>query len=355
MRVKRDTPGWLSQSAYAAVVLTAAVVAFTMFIRPVRGIHTGLNQDGRTKFMDMVNGTAYRPFVYRTLLPTTVRIISRVTPDSVKRAATTFVEGHRSLRKNFQYLYWETSAAYEYGVASILFIACFAGFAHTATQLTLRLTPIPSTLGTRMLLATTSLLCLAPFFRFTCFPYDPPQLFLFALAMYLLLEVRLVPFVVTFVLCCINKETAVLLIPLFAIVGGQQRVPAKTYWGILAGLSVGFVVIKTTISWIFRSNPGSFVEVQVAHNFEWLTRGWDFAELAGFFVIVFLLSYHWRDKAPFLKWALLCTLPALMLPSPIWGFVNEWRIYYEVYPIGFALIADSVWRLNNLRPAVAAS
>jgi len=30
------------------------------------------------------------------------------------------------------------------------------------------------------------------------------------------------------------------------------------------------------------------------------------------------------------------------------GWVDEWRVYYEAYPVAFGLIIDSVYRFNDL-------
>ena len=40
-----------------------------------------INGDEQSMFSEMVYGTAWKPFAYRTLLPTSVRIISEVIPE----------------------------------------------------------------------------------------------------------------------------------------------------------------------------------------------------------------------------------------------------------------------------------
>jgi len=345
--VKNDRRGVLARVVYGVVLVVVATTAYTMFIRPVRGLRVGINQDGRTKYMDMVNGTAWRPFVYRTLLPTTIRLISHATPQSIKQAIADEAESHPFVRDQFAYLRWETSAAYEYGVGSMLMILCYIGFAYTTTELTFLLTPVQRSLGMRLLLTSIVLLGLGAFFRFTMFPYDPPQLLFFTLALYFLATGRLTAFAIAFVFCCVNKETAALLILLFAVVGRQQRLPSRTYGGLLVGLSVVYVVIKGTITYVYRGNPGVLAEFQFAHNYEWLTRAWAFEDLVTFFVIACLLFLYWRQKAPFLRAAFLCTLPIQLALGVFWGFLNEWRVYYEAYPVCFALMVDSVWRIKN--------
>jgi hypothetical protein len=336
--------------AYGVGLLAVSLWVLAIFVRPVEGVHSGLNQYYRSKFLDMVNGTAYKPFVYRTLLPTTIHIITAVTPPGVKESLSGWIWQHDGPRGIFEALVWEPAAAYEYLAASLLLLACFAGFAHTAAHYTLYLYKLQDTPLRRFLLAAGALLGLPAFFRYTSFPYDPAQLFLFTLALYALATGRLRVFFVAFVFCCFNKETAVLLIPLFALAGRQYCASPRQFGGWLAGLIAIYLGVKGLITLVFWHNPGSFVEFQLAHNLDLFTRGWNFSGLLTFGLIAGLLFYRWPEKPLFLRQALLCTLLPLMALALFLGYFDEWRGYYEAYPTAFALGVDTVVRfIHNSR------
>lgn len=343
--------GLLHRIMYLMILLLLSGLVLVSFLRPTRQ-HMGINQYDRVQFLDVVEGKAHRPFVYRTLLPTTVRIVSRAVPESYHRACADLVEQRDLARKAFSLFRWESRAALQYLLASVLMLLSFMGFAHFAAKLTERLCDVPATTGARLLLVMGALAGLPAFFRYVSYVYDPAQLFLFTLALYLLAAHRIWPFCLAFVACCLNKETAVLLIPLFALEFHDRSPSRRRYWFSVAGLIVVYVGIKSALTWYFRGNPGSFVEFHLAHNLQWLTSGWNFTDLLVFLGLSALVVYRWRDKSAFLRRSLLCVLPPLVSLALFLGFIDEWRGYYEAYPIIYAMLVDSLLRLRaSLRPA----
>lgn len=292
----------------------------------------------------MVQGTAHRPYVYRTLLPTLVRQITGLTPQQYRDDYNNKLTRYNAV---WQKLGWEPSAVFEYTIALILMLACFAGFAHYGTKFTIKICGLGETWPNRMLLATSLLLCLPAFFRYTSFIYDPPQLLLFSMALYFLSCSRLGAFILTFYFCCINKETAILLIPIYAVMEYNNRLSTRRYRLILFALIAGYLFIKTGISYVFRTNPGVFLEFHLLDNIGLLTRGWSFTDLVTLFIIILLVFYGWTEKPRFLQVSFLCLFPPLLAAAFLFGFVNEWRDYYEVYPVVFAMIIDSLQRLND--------
>jgi hypothetical protein len=61
---------FLFRIAYPAALLALSLCVLTVFTWPVLHVRSGLNGYGRCKFLAMINGTADKPFAYRTLLPT---------------------------------------------------------------------------------------------------------------------------------------------------------------------------------------------------------------------------------------------------------------------------------------------
>ena len=340
-----------SRIAYLIVLTLLSSAVLAMFVSPA-GLHSGINQHPRAKFLDMVEGKADKPFVYRTLLPTAVRAISLVVPDQWQQACADMVEQHGPVR-TLNALGWESQGAFQYLSASVLMLVCFMGFGHCAVRLTQRVCDVRDTGLTRLLLITAAMVGLPPFFKYTSYPYDPPQLFLFTLALYFLAVHRARAFCITFVCCCLNKETAVLLIPLYALVFRNRCASRRQYWGTLLGLAVVYAGIKSGLTWVFHDNPGGFVDFQLRRNIIWLTQGWTFTDLGVFAVAVALVFFRWREKPAFLKVSLFCVLPPLVVLALFLGWVDEWRGYYEAYPIVFGLIVYSILRFNDLFGKVA--
>jgi hypothetical protein len=330
--------------AYPATLLALSFCVLIVFVWPVSHVRDGLNGYGRCKFLAMVNGAADKPFVYRTLLPTAVHLVSSLTPSRWRQAFTAIA---RRRETAFRRLGWETSAAGEYAIALILMLLCFAGFAHYSAKLVMLTCSLKEAQGTRLLLAAAVLAGLPPFFRYTSYLYDPPQLLLFTMALYFLAASRFRAFGLAFVLCCLNKETALLLIPIYVLVGRQKFPSPRRYWGLLLGLVIVYIGVRLLLMSAFRYNAGSVADFQFTHTLAKFVEGWTFTDAIAFMLLAFLVFLEWNDKPRFLKVSFLALGPPLIVLTLFWGYVDEWRVYYEVYPIVFGLIVDSYLRVRR--------
>jgi hypothetical protein len=308
---------------------------------------TGLNGYNRARFMDMVEGKAYKPFVYRTLVPSTVRAVTLLVPDAGLRAVTDWVERTGLVRRAFVIFRWETWAAFQYLLNALLTLLCFMGFGYWAARLTMHVNGLPESEPVALGLAVAALIGLPPFFVQIACPYDPPLLLLFTLALYFMVRRREKAFFLTFVLCCLNKETAILLIPLFGLTDRDRKAPTRRYWATLLGLLAVFVVTRLALVYTFRDNPGSFVEFHLSRNVGKLSTGWTFTKLAVVMGYAGLLFFRWGEKPGFLKIAFAVVLPPLVALTFFLGYANEWRDYYEAYPIAFGLVVHTILRLRD--------
>jgi hypothetical protein len=332
-------------------------IVLVSFLRPSER-HWGINNYSRARFMDMVDGRANKPFVYRTLLPSTVRAASLLVPDPARLAVAGWVERTSLARKAFARFEWETWAAFQYLLAVFLMFLCFMGFGYGAARLTVRLCGLPEGGGVQLALASSALIGLPPLFRHVSYLYDPATLFLFTLALCFMVWRRQRAFLLAFLLCCLNKETAVLLIPLFGLTGRDQDTSPRRYWGTLLGLIVAYGVIRVALVYAFRGNPGTIVEFYPTRNLGLLTTGWTFTGLTVVLGFVGLTFFRWSEKPAFLKTALAVVLLPLLALALFLGYVEELRGYYEAYPIVFGLIVHSVLRLKDalaVAPATARS
>lgn len=332
--------------AYAFLLVAVSGWILLIFLRP-EPRSVGINQYERSMFLDMVEGKAYRPFVYRVLLPTTTRVVTNLTPDSVTDACSRFVEQNIFLSGLFGHFRWETSAAYQYTIASLLMLLSFMGFAHYASKFSLHVCGIDSTYRNRSVIAVIALLGLPAFFAYTAFPYDPPQLFLFTLSLYLLARQRIAAFALAFGLCTLNKETSVLLILVFAFTV-RKWLPRRQYMAYLAGFVVWYVLVRALIAYLFRNNPGSFVEFHLLdHNLRLLVSEWGFSDLVTWLILLGLVFYRWEKKPEFLRVSFVVVLAPLVILTLFLGLLNEWRDYYEAYPLALALSVDTVYRIDS--------
>jgi len=337
----------LRQIRYILLLSLLSTLVLGAFLCPTPQ-HAGINQARKALFLDLVDGSAHRPYVSRALLPTLVRTTTATTPIEFQQACADQVEQRPWLRTLFAILYWQPLAGFPYLVASVLMLLCFAGFGHFVTKLTIRVCGLPFTDRTRLALLTVAMLGLPPCFAYVSYVYDPPQLFLFTLALWLLATDRRAAFVAAFAVCCLNKETAVLLIPLFVLVARNQ--PARMQridWFTLAILAAIFAGSWLVLTWSFRSNPGEPVEFHLTRNLWKLAYGWSFAALGVFLSLAWLIFRRWSEQPLFLRQALVCTLLPLIPLTLLLGYLDEWRDYYEAYPAIFGLAVAGWMRVGT--------
>jgi hypothetical protein len=314
-------------------ILTTAVVLFIFIVRP------GINLYFRTKFPDMVYGQAYKPFVYRTLVPTTIRIAAEITPESVKDRISSTV-GHKRKRM-ISMLQWETEYVYEYQIALIIMFCSFLGFAFALRYLIRLFYDFPSFVAD--LAPVGGLLILPGFFKNFNQIYDPSTLFLFALAIIFIAKRKLLPFYVVFLLATLNKETSILLAGVFFIREFKVMRNWRLAGHLLLQISI-FTAVKAWITAVFKNNPGSFCEFHLTANTLGLMSKPYLLAHCIILVAVFsaLLHYRWSEKPVLLRHGFLVTIIPLVSLALFFGLINELRDYYEAFPFLFLLSLPTI-------------
>ncbi|MCK4547995.1 MAG: hypothetical protein KAW17_11205 [Candidatus Eisenbacteria sp.] len=317
-------------------VSVASVVLVVSLLRP--GVHVG-----KGTFVDMIHGEAHRPYVYRTLLPSLVRAVGDASePILAARQVDrndTVIAGlaHRIL--------WRTKAPksafehkYEYGVCFAIQFLCILGFGVLLKLLSDAV--YPDFPGFVSILGPVIALSVIPpmFFRYGQYIYDPMTLFLFALCVYLILVRRHVAYVAVFTIAVFNKETAILLIPVFAL---RERglIPWRRLVALTLLQALLYVCVKLWLAHLYRENPGSFVEFHLLdHNVKLVTNPEFYVRnLIVLVPIVTLITHRWKEKPVFLRHSLVaCSIPLVTLATFL-GFVDELRGYYELYPFVYLL------------------
>lgn len=331
-----------SKAILRVVVVWAVLVAVCAFVTmafftPSQTSHRGINSLLKFSFVPSIKGWAMKPFVYRALVPQTIALVLKISPDALERSAAQRVAGSKIMSEVFARLKWESDYALAYAVCTVLVYLMFLFFGQYASRLVLETNGLAVSPAGQRLVASAVLLGLPPFFKFTSFLYDPAQLLLFTASLYYIFKQRWVPYLVSFTLACINKETAVLLIPIFVFCypNGLSDGLSKRLLGAQAAV---FVAVKAVLAIIFRDNPGPFMEFHLLdHNLRVLAAGYGWSPFLLMALLGFVCLYGWKSKPAFLKTAFVFTLPALIVISLFVGWIDEWRVYYEAYPVVLAM------------------
>jgi hypothetical protein len=190
-----------------------------------------------------------------------------------------------------------------------------------------------------------ALILLPLFFRYYSYPYDPATLFLFSAAILFMLQRRFFWVVFTVALASANKETSILLIPLYALHEWtrERRMPFAR----AAAVVLAWGVVRAVLMWIYRDNPGTLVENHFTEHTVWLLATFPVAMRYTLVVVALFaipVAHRWRDKPVFLRRGLAVTLLPLVIAGALFGFLDELRGYYEAFPFLYLLALPAVMR-----------
>ena len=313
--------------------IASLVVLFVFLVRP------GMTGHHRADFPDLVYGTAHKPYVSRALVPLAVRGITVVTPEPVRAAVWRSLVG----RNYVEAVGWYDDFLFQFAVATALMLACLVGFAWTLKRLSESVYDLPPVVHNLGPLGT--LVVLPLFFRYYSYPYDPATLLLFALCALWLIRGRFVWFLAGVALASANKETSILLIPLF-VLHARQRGRGIPVARALAVIGV-WAAVRGALMWVYRDNPGAIVENHFVEHTVWLVT--KFPPAMRYTLVVALLFFlplrdRWGDKPVFLRAGLGVTLAPLVVAGSVFGFADELRGYYEAFPFLYLLALPSLAR-----------
>lgn len=319
-----------------------AIVAMPILI--IFLIDPGINDDEHSKFEDMINGKAYKPFVYRTLLPTSVKIISQTIPVDIKKSLTSTINESILLSKIFLKLRWESRLATEYFIATGLMYLSLLGFAISMKYL-FRLFYNVNAIYTN-LISIFSLLLLPPFFLYTSFLYDFPNLFLFTLCLIFLKKQKWNIYIPLLIVATLNKETTILLILIFYFYY-HNKYPVNKFNHLLISQILVYISVKVMLYLIYKSNPGYFVEFHlIDHNLR-LFKHYNLTVVASFLLFIILVFYDWKEKHKYLKISLSMGVPLITLALFL-GYIDELRGYYEILPVIIIMIYHNLAKILHL-------
>ncbi len=338
--------------------LACAGIVLTLFVRG-----NGINYMPPARFGDMVSGEASRPFVYRALLPGTVRAVTAVTQHTVQLLGLDHEGGSWDTPGNFLFNLTKPTAvspelSFEYAVAFLLMLLCLVGFAVALRGLSRHFFAYPDFVHD---FAPAFALVLIPliFFRYINYIYDPVTLGTFAASLYLIFRRHYALYYLALAAAALNKETALLLVLVFALSQYTEISRARLCFHIGAQSAL-MAAIKLVLTHLYRENPGSLVEFHLLdHNLRALTDPVMLILTLGAVIpIAFLVGRGWPEKPNLLRRGLLGMGIPLFAAALLWGYIDELRVYYELYPfialLAIPTIAD-LWQIPEVEKPPADS
>lgn len=304
-----------------------------------------INGYERAMFSEMVYGTAWKPFVYRTLLPTSVRVISDFIPEGMHTTLTKKVENSFAASQVLEKLNWESDYITEYIVASILMYLSLLGFIWAFRKLFDEL--YSSVLWFKNLVTLLLLFAIPAMFQpnYSNYIYDFPALFLFTFGLFLLQKRNWKYFLILFFVSSFNKETTILLTLIFAIhFYKDDTLSRQIYSRLIISQILIFLVVKIFLYLVFMNNPGGFVEFHLIDRNYLLFNGYSLTTFVALLIIFLATFSRWSSKSKFLKNSLWIAIPLIIL-TIFFGFFDELRDYYEVLPIVILLTSFNIAKI----------
>jgi len=173
---------------------------------------------------------------------------------------------------------------------------------------------------------------LIPFFYgWNSYIYDFPLLLFWALFIVLIKKNRLGTFYLVFLLSCLNKETTILIIPVFFFYFLRNK--ARIRWLIYHGFLqlVIFAAIRIAILIAMKGHPGRAFEFWLSRNVQMIIRPLSFPMILTFILLLGFLFHDWGHK-PLLLRSGIFVLSALIPIMLFVGWINELRDYLEAIP-----------------------
>jgi hypothetical protein len=292
-------------SIYLLLALLIALPYFTRF---------DWDAEPRSSLESLVEGTAYKPFIYRALIPLLVRSLASLTPFSI------------------------------YFLAFLLVFFSLFGFVISARYLATAFYQ-PSLFID--ILSGLGLLFLFPLiFSGSKQIYDFSTLFFFTLGLAYLARGEIRHYLILFPLACLNRETT-LLLTLFFMVYFYRRLDLKAYL-LLAGYQLAvFALIRLGLGLLYNNNPGGTFETHWSGHYQALFEQpkatFDFLILC--LLVLLLTLWRWKEKPEFLRTAALVLIPLAFTLYLVFGFPYEIRVFLEIYPLIGLLSVQSLWSI----------
>jgi hypothetical protein len=321
------------------------------------------NNYHRDMLSDAVYYRADRPFVYRTLLPTTVNLLTRLVPENTRQKAVQLVKRDRFLRTIFTVdrspyestgsLKLETNYPVETAIAFVLMFACLLGFMRAILLLYDQC--YSGSPGFRAAVPSVAAAGIVPWLSYTSHPYDLVSLFLSALSFLSLAHGKWRQYLLVFLLSCINKETAILNTFVFITYFAAQGILRTRLSAILISAQLAiYAAVKGFVTFAFRANSGTVAEfhlldINIPILRTWIAHHYNLEQFVTAGILISALFFRWHTKPVVLRCGLILIFPLSIL-GLLFGVMDEWRAHTDLYTPLLLMILGSVGFIFGVRP-----
>lgn len=168
--------------------------------------------------------------------------------------------------------------------------------------------------------------------------YDIATAAWFALSIGLLARGKLGSYYLLFPIGCLNRETAFLMTLLFIVYFARSP-----RWAGVMYQAIVYVLVRALVLMAYADQPGVtllFRPVENIHEFA-AHPVQSVIHWTGFALITWLCLRNWSAQPRLLRQAFLVFAPALMMMYLFFGVSFEIRVFAEIYPVIFGLIAGT--------------
>jgi hypothetical protein len=296
----------------------------------------------------MVSGTAYRPFVYRQLAPTAIGMVDKLLPARVKdKIEAKFTTG--GLHSDFaRYMRW-TPGQMTISVLAVGFVfGCLVGLMYALrwmSKLVYDCSPIMHDIAPILVVSTLPI-----FWWEHKYIYDPSVMVLSTLAIGLTIARKPAWYYLVFALAVLNKETSLLLIPVFAIISRHLGMSSKRLCGHIA---IQMLIWISVCAWLhsrYGHNPGTSLEFHLLdHN---LALVYLRSKLRSCLFVIFafiVLRPGWMHVPLYIRRGFALTTVVLFVLTLLFGWIEEIRDFLELAPFIQLLLIPSLCRMYDCK------
>jgi hypothetical protein len=248
-------------AALFALFFVAAAASFNGYYQKWHFAEADMPGDhSRASFESMVDGTAWRPYVYRQLLPTIANRLDQITPKAIKHQLYERQTNGQDDPWLFAISTSPTAQTETYFFRYLVLYAATFSFALAATCAMYLVCLALDTPPPIAAFASIVLILLIPYFQSNGgFFYDYPELAFMALAVWVALRFDWRWLIPLAALAAWNKESFLLFIPtLYPILKRRSPRPARAAIGLLCLVCAAvYLYLRTR----FAHNPGAPAEV----------------------------------------------------------------------------------------------
>lgn len=298
----------------------------------------------------MVDQTAYRPAVYRVLVPTIARGIITLTPDFMREGMNQWLADKRDhgfwfqviIRSRYEVPPASLSTERIYDTSVVLLVTYLSLCAYVFLIYKLAAFFWPENRGYRLVAPLIGLMMIPPFHDEFAYIYDYPSMMFVAAAMYALVKNKVRAYWVILILATLNRESAVYLVALYALYSFRWDNARHCALNVVAQFLL-VLLIQGWIRQVYSSNPGEDLYDSLFWQLAYIFGKYNVLQITQALVFIGLVFYRWTEK-PFMLRAGLCLLPIMFVAYLMHGYRNEYRVFMEIFPVISLLFTHSILR-----------